>query len=105
MTAPPAVELGSLLESHPDYRQGRPCLRGTKIPVHTIAAMAMSGMSTEEILADWPHVAPELIHAALAYYLANREQIEPEIETDRVYGEEQARRYPDGMNRKTLGLD
>ena len=39
------VELSSLLVSKPGYRDGRPCLRGTGITIHTVAAHYMQGLT------------------------------------------------------------
>jgi uncharacterized protein (DUF433 family) len=85
------VELSSLLYSTPGYKQGRPCLRGTGMTVHTVAAHALQGLSAEEICAEYPDLDPSLIMAGLAYYLANREAVEAELELDRLTGEALAR--------------
>lgn len=97
MAAPPTVKLGSLLVSRPGYRQGRPCLRETGITVHQVAAARMMGLSAEEICQQNPDLDPSLFHAALAYYYANRAQVEADLERDRIEGEELAVRYPDGI--------
>ena len=97
MAAPTTVPLSSLLVSRPGFRQGRPCLRGTGITVHAVAAAHLQGLSAEEICAENPDLDPSLFHAALAYYFANREQVEADLEHDRVEGERLAARYPDGI--------
>ncbi|CAN5210053.1 hypothetical protein BH18ACT4_BH18ACT4_04800 [soil metagenome] len=33
---------------------GQPCIRGIRIPVVTVVAMVEAGMTTEEILVDYP---------------------------------------------------
>ena len=76
------VELSSLLVSKPGYRQGRPCLRGTGITVHNVAGYYRAGHTTEEFCASNPTLDPSLFFAAVAYYLANREQIDAEIDAD-----------------------
>jgi len=91
MAAPSTVDLNSLLVSRPGYRQGRPCLRGTGITVHAVAAAHLMGLSSEEICAQNPDLDPSLFHAALAYYFANREGIEADLERDRIGGEARAR--------------
>ena len=60
--------------------------------VHAIASRYASGQSAEEIAADIPDIPLSHIHAALAYYLANRAQIDAELEAeaaehDRLYEE------------------
>ncbi len=46
---------------------GKPCIRGTRIPVAIILASLAEGMSAEEIIEHYPHISPEDIRAALAY--------------------------------------
>lgn len=64
--------------------------------VHAVAAHHMQGMSAEEILDQFPHLDLGRIYAALAYYYANRAQIEAELEADRRLGEALAAKYPQG---------
>jgi uncharacterized protein (DUF433 family) len=86
-----------LLVARPGYRYGRPCLRGTGITVHAVAAAYLLGFSTEEICNQNPDLDPSLFHAALAYFFANRQQIETELKLERVEGNELAARFPDGI--------
>lgn len=95
------VEIGSLIQSRPDLHGGRPCLTGTGMTVHAVAARHMQGMSAEQILQEFPHLDMGRIHAALAYYYANREGIEADLEADRLLGDELAARYPHGWTRET----
>ncbi len=50
-----------------DKMGGLPCIRGLRIPVATVVAMVAEGMSTEEILADYPDLEGEDIRDALRY--------------------------------------
>lgn len=86
-----AVALDSLIVSTPGYRDGRPCLRGTGITVHRVAAAHNQGFTAEELCAENPDLDPALIHAALAYYFCNRSLVDAEIELDRIEGERLAR--------------
>ena len=81
------VRLNSLLVSRSGFRGGRPCLRGTGITVHAVAAAHLLGLTAEEICLQNSDLDPSLFHAALAYYLANREQIESDLERDSAEGE------------------
>jgi len=38
----------------PNQMAGAPCIRGLRIPVATVLRMIASGMSEQEILADYP---------------------------------------------------
>lgn len=49
----------------PNKRSGKPCIRNLRIAVSDILSYLASGMSTREILADFPELEPEDIHAAV----------------------------------------
>ncbi len=102
MASTSTVRLSSLLVARPGFRGGRPCLRGTGITVHAVAAAHLMGLTAEEICAQNPDLDPSLFHAALAYYFANREQIESDLERDREDGERLAARYPNGITADTF---
>ncbi len=46
---------------------GKPCIRGTRIWVSLLLDFLASGMSMEDILAEYPHLTEEDIRAAIAY--------------------------------------
>ena len=51
----------------PQVCGGKPCIRGTRIPVAVILASLAEGMTAGEIIEHYPHLSPEDIRAALAY--------------------------------------
>ena len=57
----------------PAVRSGKPCIRGLRIAVSDILEYLASGMSQEEILADFPDLSVEDIRAALSF-AAERER-------------------------------
>lgn len=57
----------------PGKRGGKPCIRGLRITVYDILEQLASGMSTKEILEDFPELQPEDIQACLAF-AADRER-------------------------------
>jgi uncharacterized protein (DUF433 family) len=57
----------------PGIRSGKPCVAGTRITVGDVLEYLASGMSQEEILADFPDLTPEHIRAVL-HYAAEREK-------------------------------
>jgi len=57
----------------PGKRGGRPCIRGLRITVYDVLEYLASGMSEDEILADFPELQREDIRAALAF-AAERER-------------------------------
>lgn len=57
----------------PNVRFGRPCIKGTRISVGDVLGWMASGMSMEDILADFPEFNLDQVKACLAY-AADREQ-------------------------------
>ena len=57
----------------PEKRGGRPCIRGMRITVYEVLEYLAAGMSTEDILRDFPYLTAEDIHACLAF-AADRER-------------------------------
>jgi uncharacterized protein (DUF433 family) len=53
--------------SDPDVRSGEPVVRGTRVPVYTIAALVEQGAKPKEILEDYPSLSAAKVQAALAY--------------------------------------
>ena len=51
----------------PEIRFGKPCIKGTRIAVWDILDWLAIGMSTVEILEDFPMLTRESILAALAF--------------------------------------
>jgi hypothetical protein len=70
--------------------------------VHQVAAAHMQGLTAEEICQQNPDLDRSLFYAALAYYFANKAQVESEIEQDRLEGSELAEQFPAGITRATF---
>ena len=70
--------IGRLIESSPEIRGGRPCIAGTGISVHRIAVWSSLDYSAEEIADRIGPIDLAQVYAALAYYHANRAQIDAE---------------------------
>lgn len=51
----------------PAVRFGKPCVRGTRITVGDVLGYLASGMSEDQVLADFPQLTGEDIKACLAY--------------------------------------
>lgn len=54
----------------PEQMGGVPCIRGLRIPVATVIEMLAEGMTTDEILRDYPDLEPDDIPAALRFAAA-----------------------------------
>lgn len=76
------IDIDTLLEVRPGYRSGRPCIAGTGITVHVIAAHHDMGETAEEIHDGFPHAPLAGIYAALAYYHAHHEEIQADMDED-----------------------
>lgn len=83
MTAPQEVDIGTLIESRPDVYGGRPCLAGTRFPVLQIASDFRRGMSASEIVDAYEGLDEAHVHAGIAYYLANKDAVDAELEAER----------------------
>ena len=73
------VDIGSLIERSPQIRKGRPCIAGTGVTVRRIAGWHNMGLAPEEIAVQIEHITLAQIHAALAYYHANCDEIDSDI--------------------------
>jgi uncharacterized protein (DUF433 family) len=60
------------LEIKSDVRFGKPCLKSTRISVSDVLAWLANGMTTQEIISDFPELSENHIQACLAY-AADRE--------------------------------
>ena len=56
-------------------RGGKPCIRGMRITVYEVLEYLASGMSTDEVLRDFPDLTAADIQACLAY-AADRERLQ-----------------------------
>jgi uncharacterized protein (DUF433 family) len=82
-----STQINSLLTSSPQIRHGRPCIAGTGITVHRIAILHNLGHSPEEIVRRYEHLTIAGVHAALAYYHANKQEVDGEMATDEAAAE------------------
>ena len=55
------------IEARNDVMMGKPCLKGTRIPVYLILEKLAAGETSEDILAAYPQLKPEQIRACLEY--------------------------------------
>jgi len=77
-----SIGVETLLVSSPDIRHGRLRIAGTGITVHRIVEWYKLGNTVEEIARRYGHISVAQIYAALAYYHANRDEIDKEIAFD-----------------------
>jgi uncharacterized protein (DUF433 family) len=61
------MDLAQNIEFRSDVMTGKPCLKGTRIPVYLVLEKLGAGESTDEILAAYPQLKKDHITAALQY--------------------------------------
>lgn len=61
------MDLTTLIDTRLGVRSGKPCFVGTRIAVYDVLEYLASGMTTEEIVADFPELTPEHVRAALMF--------------------------------------
>ena len=62
-----------IITIEPGKRRGRPTIRGLRITVADVLGWLATGMSHQQILADYPELTEEDLRACLAY-AADRER-------------------------------
>lgn len=68
-----AMNYKDIITVEPGKRAGKPTIRGMRITVYDILEYLASGMTYDEILADFPYLTKEDILASLSY-AADREK-------------------------------
>lgn len=76
------TDIGSLIVRSPAIRGGRPRIAGTGVTVRRIVSWYKQGLSPEEIADQFGHLSLAQVYAALAYYHANRDEIEADLATE-----------------------
>jgi uncharacterized protein (DUF433 family) len=68
-----SIDYSRIISVEPGKRGGKPCIRGMRIAVSDVLDYLASGMTEDEILADFPYLTREDIRACLAF-AADRER-------------------------------
>jgi uncharacterized protein (DUF433 family) len=74
--------LDSLLVRTTGVCGGRIRIDGTRITVHRVAVLYKQGQDAEEIARTYPHLSLGQVYTALAYFHANRDEVESELGAD-----------------------
>ncbi len=69
------TDIGTLITESPGICGGRPRIAGTGVSVRRIVGWYNLGLTPEEIATEIPHLDLAQVHAALAYYHANRDEM------------------------------
>jgi uncharacterized protein (DUF433 family) len=55
------------IASDPEILGGKPAIRGTRLSVEFILGLLSEGWTQEEMLAEYPRLTPDAIHAVFAF--------------------------------------
>ena len=55
---------------------GRPCIRGMRVTVGAIVGLLATGKTEDDVLAAYPYIEREDIHAALAFAAWRSEEVD-----------------------------
>jgi uncharacterized protein (DUF433 family) len=95
-----STEIGTLLVRSPDVCGGRLRIDGTRITVNQLVVWYKQGYAPEEIADQYPHLTLAQVFTALAYYHANREEVEADLAAERLEADQLEQEYQ-GIPRRT----
>jgi uncharacterized protein (DUF433 family) len=64
------MKLPSRLVSNPEVMMGKPCIKGTRIPVYLLLQKMAGGEDSDQLLAAYPQLTKEDLMACLEYAAA-----------------------------------
>ncbi len=67
------MEFSGIITIEPGKRAGKPCIWGLRITVYDVLDSLASGMTTQDILRDFPYLTEQDVPACLAF-AADRER-------------------------------
>ena len=92
-----STTLDAMLARTPGVCGGLIRIDGTRITVHRVATLYKQGQTAEDIAQTYSHLSLSQVYAALAYYHANRAEIESELAaSDALYDELSGQGTPRG---------
>jgi uncharacterized protein (DUF433 family) len=86
-----SIALDEMLVKDPDVCGGRLRIDGTRITVERVATLYKQGQSPEDVAQTYPQLSLSQVYAALAYYHANRVEIEAALAASDAQYDELAR--------------
>ena len=69
-------------KSYTDYRNNTYCVKGTRIALDSVACAFQKGESPESIVQSFPLLTLEQVYGSIAFYLANRTEIDAYMEIE-----------------------
>ena len=67
------MDYSKIITIEPGKRSGKPCIRGLRITVSDVLSYLASGMTTEQVVEDFPELTRDDVRACLAF-AADRER-------------------------------
>lgn len=61
------ADLTSIIETRPEVRSGKPCFIGARIAVYDVLDYLASGMTSDEIIGDFPELTGTHVRAAIEF--------------------------------------
>jgi len=70
------------ISTNPNICHGKPCIKGTRVPVHVVLDLLAAGETVENILKAYPQIEKEDVQECLLYAarLASEEIVPIEVE-------------------------
>jgi uncharacterized protein (DUF433 family) len=93
-----SMEIGTLLVRSRDVCGGRLRIDGTRMTVNQLVVWYKQGYTPEEIADQYLHLTLAQVYTALAYYHANREEIEVDLAAEKIEADRLEQKY-----QQTLG--
>lgn len=69
------MDLVAQIEVRPGVRSGKPCFVGTRIAVYDVLEYLAAGMTSAQIVADFPELSDAHIRASLAFAAARERRL------------------------------
>jgi uncharacterized protein (DUF433 family) len=82
---------------------GKACIAGHRIRVLDIAIYHDMGKTPAEMIDMFPSITEADVHAAIAYYLDNREEIQGDLRREHEMGEKLRQKFPSKLKQKLGG--
>jgi uncharacterized protein (DUF433 family) len=94
-----STEIETLLVRSADICGGHLRINGTRMTVNQLVVCYKQGYSPEEIADQYPHLTLAQVYTALAYYHANREEMETELAAEKLEADQLEQAYQQLLRR------
>lgn len=95
-----STEIGTLLVRSSDVCGGRLRINGTRMTVNQLVVWYKQGYTAEEIADQYPHLTLAQVYTALAYYHANKEEIEADLAAEKIEADRLEHEYQQTLRRR-----